>query len=289
MPDKRNHFLITINDIMRDFTNITNMAAIFVDVRGKALSKQFRFSNFCKFMRSNPTTAKLCYQCDATGGLESSHKLASPYRCHAGLIDFTIPIIQNGGIFGFLAAGQVINNDRKIAHFPIQTNWRGNVVLENYYKELPNYSYEEIHSAINVLHIMISHFFPESNYEHLNLNLMAGSNKNSTVQYRHEIKKVLTYIDKNLTNNITLRDISNYIHLSESYLSRIFKEDTGTSLIQYVNEKKIEQAKIFLKSTAWSIELIAKKMGFNHPSYFIKTFKNITGQTPNAYRQRYKQ
>ena len=72
-----------INEIMRDFTNITKIAAIFVNNRGKVLSQEYNFSPFCKVVRRNPAYAKRCNQCDLYGGLDATKELSScPYRCH---------------------------------------------------------------------------------------------------------------------------------------------------------------------------------------------------------------
>lgn len=96
-----------INEIMRDFTNITKIAAIFVNNRGKVLSQEYNFSPFCKVVRRNPAYAKRCNQCDLYGGLDATKELSScPYRCHMGLIDFSVPIMKDGAILGFIMAGQ---------------------------------------------------------------------------------------------------------------------------------------------------------------------------------------
>lgn len=74
-----------INEIMRDFTNITKIAAIFVNNRGKVLSQEYNFSPFCKVVRRNPAYAKRCNQCDLYGGLDATkdglfvEKADSPY------------------------------------------------------------------------------------------------------------------------------------------------------------------------------------------------------------------
>ena len=86
-----------INEIMRDFTNITELAAVYVDLRGRVLSCKYNFSNFCKYIRSHPTLSRLCAYCDAYGGLEASKgHCPSAYRCHAGIVDFSVPVIHEG-------------------------------------------------------------------------------------------------------------------------------------------------------------------------------------------------
>ena len=107
-----------INEIMRDFTNITKIAAIFVNNRGKVLSQEYNFSPFCKVVRRNPAYAKRCNQCDLYGGLDATKELSScPYRCHMGLIDFSVPIMKDGAILGFIMAGQTKTEDTTIKLF----------------------------------------------------------------------------------------------------------------------------------------------------------------------------
>ena len=79
----------TVQSIMKDYTNATGIACIYVDVQGKERSSKYNFTKFCHFMRSIPEFRYKCYQCDLYGGLESFKKHSCcPYRCHAGLVDF---------------------------------------------------------------------------------------------------------------------------------------------------------------------------------------------------------
>ncbi len=69
-----------INEVMRDFTNITKIAAIFVNNRGKVLSQEYNFSPFCKVVRRNPIYAKRCNQCDKRAILLSLSLSYGAYR-----------------------------------------------------------------------------------------------------------------------------------------------------------------------------------------------------------------
>lgn len=60
------------------------------------------------------------------------------------------------------------------------------------------------------------------------------------------------------------------------------------SLVQYINSRKLEQAKIMLRNSDASIEAIAKNLGFGRTSYFCKIFKDGTAETPKSYRKKYK-
>ena len=147
-----------INEIMRDFTNITKLAASFVNNRGKMLSQEYNSSTFCKLVRRNPAYAKRCNQCNLYGGLEATKELLSmPYRCHMGLIDFSVPVMKDDAILGFIMAGQTKTEDTTIK--PIlhtQTDWHENTRLRALYQALPVLTAEQIYSATKVLRILVS-------------------------------------------------------------------------------------------------------------------------------------
>lgn len=92
------------------------------------------------------------------------------------------------------------------------------------------------------------------------------------------------YIDENYERGITVSEISRYIGVSMSYLSRIFKDETGNTIINYINEKKIQKAKEYLGGTDMKIYEIAEKLGFENTTYFSYFFKKYTGISPKEYK-----
>lgn len=241
-----------INEIMRDFTNITKIAAIFVNNRGKVLSQEYNFSPFCKVVRRNPTYAKRCNQCDLYGGLDATKELSScPYRCHMGLIDFSVPIMKDGAILGFIMAGQAKTEDTTIKPIlPTQTDWHDDTKLRALYRTLPVLTAEQIYSATKVLRILVEHYFPfnDAIAEEMPYEQLPDFVESERPINRPEIRKAMLYIEKNLSKRVSLRRISEHIHLSESYFSKIFKDDTGLSVVQYITLLRIQEAK-----NCWSI------------------------------------
>ena len=61
--------------------------------------------------------------------------------------------------------------------------------------------------------------------------------------YRREIVEIMDYIEQHITEKITLNSIANQINMNESYISRLFKSETGRNIIQYINVSKMEKAK----------------------------------------------
>ena len=94
------------------------------------------------------------------------------------------------------------------------------------------------------------------------------------------------YIESDFDKNVAIADIAQKIGTSPSYLSRIFKEDTGTTIIAAMNCRKIEKAEECLKNTDMKIYEIADMLGFENTTYFSHFFKKYTGVSPNDYKER---
>ena len=97
--------------------------------------------------------------------------------------------------------------------------------------------------------------------------------------YTEYIKKAMYYIQANYMENITIKDISLYINVSESYFYKIFKLYCGISPVNYINSIRLRAAYELLQKKIPVTE-IAIAVGISNVSYFIRLFKNATGKTP---------
>lgn len=98
------------------------------------------------------------------------------------------------------------------------------------------------------------------------------------------VAKASTYIEENYKENITLSDVAAKLFVSSTYLSRIFKDVTKESFINYLNSVRIKKSLYYLENTNMSIWTIAQNVGFPSSSYFAKIFKRINGVSPLKYR-----
>lgn len=96
--------------------------------------------------------------------------------------------------------------------------------------------------------------------------------------------KARNYIDKNYNKDITLKEIADYVALSPSYLSKLFKEQFKITVIDYLTEVRINAAIRLLDNSKLAIKQIAARVGYNDSNYFSKVFKKNTGQTPTEFR-----
>lgn len=116
-------------------------------------------------------------------------------------------------------------------------------------------------------------------YQTIQAQVSSNQKINSTI---YEVKK---YIDLNYSDPISLDDLAKFSHLNKYYLSHSFKEETGVSPIQYLNETRIKNAKILLESSNYSISEVARFTGFSSQSFFSQRFKEITDFSPSQYRE----
>lgn len=98
------------------------------------------------------------------------------------------------------------------------------------------------------------------------------------------VRKVLTQIDSDLTADLSLRTQAEYLNINPSYLSTLFRKETGYTLTEYVNKKRIEHAIFLLNTTNLQIQMIAQSCGIPDVNYFTKTFKKHIGMAPKDYR-----
>ncbi len=108
--------------------------------------------------------------------------------------------------------------------------------------------------------------------------------KHSTAGYSKLVKDVIVYIDADISADLSLKKLADINGVSASYLSTCFKRDTGKNFADYVNTRRISEAKHLLKTTRLQVQTIAQYCGIPDMQYFSKVFKKYTGHTPREYR-----
>lgn len=102
--------------------------------------------------------------------------------------------------------------------------------------------------------------------------------------YSAPIRQVAEYIYHNFSQELTLGELAELSHLSESYLSRTFKREVGCTIFQYIAQLRCQHAAELLRSTDRPIQEISSYVGYEDNNYFVKVFRKQYGMTPSAYR-----
>lgn len=94
------------------------------------------------------------------------------------------------------------------------------------------------------------------------------------------------YIEQNLSNSkLCVYDVANHVKLDRTYLYKLFKDEIGLSIIEYINKSRISRAEVLLANKRTSVKDIAISVGFTDPLYFSRVFKKHNGMTPTEYRR----
>ena len=103
------------------------------------------------------------------------------------------------------------------------------------------------------------------------------------------LRDIKGYLDENLHKKIVLDELAEMFYINKYYLARLFKNQYGSSILNYVMDQRITQAKKMLRFTDKQIEVIGRDCGFDDANYFSRSFKKVEGISPNEYRKRWQQ
>lgn len=115
---------------------------------------------------------------------------------------------------------------------------------------------------------------------------LARANETASNKDFVRIAPILDYIQSNLTDPLTLDQISTKFFISKHYLCRIFKSATGFSVMEYIIHSRILRARQLLQE-GLSVQQAGELSGFSDNSHFIRTFGNLTGISPGRYAKEY--
>ncbi|MFH0921965.1 MAG: PocR ligand-binding domain-containing protein [Fibrobacterota bacterium] len=237
---------------------------------------------FCKLLSSDHQGLKLCLTCDYLHQQEAKKTRKSVhYTCHAGLIDFIIPIFYGSDIIAYLQCGQVL--DKK----PSTKGWKRIKTLFQGYKidmkKLKHYYYNTRVLKTDVLQGLIELLEIFANYitdAGLRLLMQEKDRKSQIVFYAEN------HIKNHLCEPLTLDDIARASFTSKRSLTRIFAMETNMTVLDYVNKAKIARACELLADDSIKISTAAFDCGFGSIQQFNRLFKQVKGATPRQWRKK---
>lgn len=98
------------------------------------------------------------------------------------------------------------------------------------------------------------------------------------------ISKAKTYIHDHYRESFSLEDVADYVELTPTYFTKLFKDQTKQTFIDYVTEYRIEKSKELLRQTNLSLKEIAYEVGYKDPNYYSRVFKKWTNLSPKQFR-----
>ncbi|MDE6202857.1 MAG: AraC family transcriptional regulator, partial [Lachnospiraceae bacterium] len=187
-------------------------------------------------------------------------------------------VVGNHALFNFFSYTLYENTSPNYILF----DTAGNDVIKDLILDMMLELCENKNYSQKVTHLMLGLFFTYLQRDHSDT-MQFSKYTSSGIDY---IPQILSYIQENYRTT-SVEDIAHHFYISRSYLSRVFKAYTNTTVIQTLQRIRIQHACDYLQNTRLSVQNISDAVGYGDVTFFIRTFKKITGVTPLQYRKRY--
>ena len=256
--------------------------------RGKEVKWPFSekdFNPLCQVIRSSPQGKAACdatdkHYCEEV--LKCKHGLS--YECHAGLIDFIVPIFIDNWHIASINGGQIpAEKPSKKGFKKLCEKLKGIPVDMKKLKKSYFHSIYMSPEKINMIIELVS-FFADYFCE------MGRRLHPSNYRQNHpKLLKALEYIKENFRDaDISLAEVASNAGLSKGYFCHRFTNIIGMPYKHYLNSLRLSEAKKLLDKTDWPITEIAFNVGFNSLPYFNQTFNKFENCSPSKYRKQHK-
>ena len=275
------HFDIDkLQKVMSDFYTCTNITITLFDRNLNCITDVGAWQPYCLAIGDNPELLAKCSGCNRDNSIKSLNQRGTlVYTCHAGVAEVVTPIFQNDTFIAFLMIGKFRDAEEKYSSAKLvceaadKYGLDKDKMLEAYYK-LPVLDKKCIDSAISVLEMLIYYMTNEK-----------------FMRYDNSIRfsSIDKYIEENISEKITVDEISSHFRIPRHLLYAIFDNETGDSIQEYIIKKRIRKAQHLLSSTTLSVSQISVKVGYPEYNYFFRIFKERVGTTPLQYRKLSKQ
>ena len=259
---------------MENFYTLTKIRIVLFDSAfNEILSYPSGGHSFCSLMRTNAAFDALCKNSDWISFEKccKTHALCV-YKCHAGLIEATSPIIQNGAIIGYIMFGQITDiKDKNVAgNFvsKLLEDYPLSVPMPGKLKKLKYKSQKQIFAAARILDACTSYI------------ILKGM---ITPQSEHILELLSNYVDMHLSEAITVDDLCKAFNISRTQLYEETKQYTN-GIASFIRLKKLAKAKELILKTDMPISAVSDSVGFSDYNYFLRVFKKHYGISPKKMK-----
>lgn len=291
-----------LHQLLQDFHDLTKLTLTLYDPEGEwILSYPTKENCFCHYIKTSPEGAALC---DASDRASFEAAKASGecviYKCHAGLIEATAPIVSDGFTIGYLMMGQVAN-----ANSPKQLQSLIEHALHKYHlnEAENNPSEQNIHEAtvdktsnhesnIANLPLTSSAAIPciSDTQIHAAASIMEACissilyKKLISIEKQQFEQNINTYILNHLTEDLSVDRLCEHLHLSRRKIYEYSEEFLHCSIAKYIKKMRLQHAQTLLTETTLPVSTISEQCGFSDYNYFCRIFKQENGMSARSYR-----
>lgn len=265
-----------LTDLLQSLHQITHLTISLYDTQGTEIYVCQARSPFCELIRRLPQGRQRCIACDQ----RTVDALAPPYapvkyRCHAGLIDSVIPVVDNGRLIATILVGQILDDT------PLEKQWADTrrrcawypdeALLREAFHRLPRLSEKQTRACYDIINACVSDIRLEE--------LMRASAQS-------DAQRLERYISEHYAQPLTLTSLSQTLTVSKSKLYLLAAEiQPGLTIGGLITEKRIAAAKQLLSASDVTVRDVAERVGIPDYNYFAKVFKKAVHMTPSQFKR----
>jgi len=265
-----------LEDLMKNFYTLTGIRIVIFDENYREiLAYPKECSPFCSCMRQNSDFYELCRESDKISfeTCKKTNKLTM-YQCHAGLIEATSPIMNNGSVIGYVMFGQVSDSKEKDDFrnhlLKICEKYNYNDDANELIKKVKLKSKKQLVAASKILEACTCYI------------LLKEIIKPSRIELFSSIDE---YITTHLEKDITVASLCHEFNISRTRLYALCNQYISGGVASYIKTKRLTKAKELLRTTDMSVTDISQAVGFSDYNYFLKIFKKHFGISTKTMRK----
>ena len=265
-----------INDI-NNYISYLNSKGLFISVHGKfaniLLEHNIHLNPYCSFVKTNDEAWNTCIKCQQKV-FDFCNNECLFGMCWAGVEEYVFYIDTKTFVS---VSGYGINKTKATERMNrLSREFNFNLFqLQDVYENGLKHTKEDI-DELKVLINPLCHMFSLFKFSLGDISITESKNK--------LFDSILSFIQRNLNHDITLRSIADACSCSESTVSHLFKQYTNESVKKYINNLRIKQAAKLLVTSSLPVGEIAYLCGYSDANYFSVAFKKHCGISPNMYR-----
>ncbi len=260
-----------LNALMQDFYVLTGIRIILFDESYNEIAYYPPFDEtFCALLRNNHEFDEKCRECDRISfdKCKKTQKL-DVYKCHAGLIDATAPIMDGERIIGYMMFGQITDDNNR-------TNFTARMlslckkygVADDAYERISTIEYRSERQILAASRILDA------------LTVYIQLREIVTPSGKQLIDEIERFIDAHISEEIDISRLCREFSISRTRLYEQTGKYIGGGIAAYIRKKRLEYAKNLIRTTDMSVSEISDAVGFSDYNYFLRIFKQEFGMSP---------
>jgi len=266
-------------DLMKDFYVLTGIRIILFDDNCTELASYPPLGEtLCAKLRENPDFDKKCQKCDSASfeRCRRTHTF-DVYKCHAGLIDATAPITEGGRIIGYMMFGQITDNKDKAAFCrDMEALCQKYGVSEDMTERIQKIrcrTDRQIRAAAKILEALTVYIQLRE--------IVSPSGKQLIDSIEH-------FIEEHISEEIDISRLCDEFGISRTRLYEQTKNYVGGGLAAFIRRKRLEYAKMLIRTTDMTVPEISDAAGFSDYNYFLRVFRSEYGMSPKKMSKQQK-